>query len=106
VNCTDLLAKLNDYFEGDIEPALMAEIESHLGTCQHCEVVVTTTRKTVNIYRGNQMYEMPQELADRMRAAIMDRCRKTGRLPEVDHSVAPKIEQDKLMAEAQTAPLK
>jgi hypothetical protein len=99
VNCTDLLAKLNDYFEGDIDPSLMAEINEHLGCCSHCEVVVTTTRKTVNIYRGSQVYQLPDELADRMRAAIMQRCMKTGRLPDVEHTVATPEHQAKVLAE-------
>jgi anti-sigma factor RsiW len=84
VNCTDFLAKLTDYFDGHIDPALMAEVKEHLGSCHHCEVVVDTTRKTIDVYRGSEAYEFPEELADRMRAAVMDRCRATGRLPDVE----------------------
>jgi anti-sigma factor RsiW len=84
VNCTDFLAKLTDYFDGHIDPMLLAEVKEHLGSCHHCEVVVDTTRKTIDVYRGSETYEFPEELADRMRAAVMDRCRATGRLPEVE----------------------
>jgi anti-sigma factor RsiW len=84
VNCTDFLAKLTDYFDGQIDPALMAEVKEHIGSCHHCEVVVDTTRKTIDVYRGNQVYELPEDIAARMRAAVMDRCRATGRLPEVE----------------------
>jgi anti-sigma factor RsiW len=84
VNCTDFLAKLTDYFDGQIDPDLLAEVKQHLGTCHHCEVVVDTTRKTIDVYRGNQTYDFPEELAVRMRAAVMERCRSTGRLPEVE----------------------
>jgi anti-sigma factor RsiW len=74
VNCTDFLAKLTDYFDGQIDPDLLAEVKQHLGSCQHCEVVVNTTRKTIDIYRGHQPYEFPEELSSRMRSAIMARC--------------------------------
>jgi len=84
VNCTDFLAKLTDYFDGQIDPDLLAEVKQHLGTCHHCEVVVDTTRKTIDVYRGNQTYDFPEELAVRMRAAVMERCRSTGRLPDVE----------------------
>ena len=84
MNCTDFLAKLTDYFDGQIDPDLLAEVKQHLGTCHHCEVVVDTTRKTIDVYRGNQTYDFPEELAVRMRAAVMERCRSTGRLPEVE----------------------
>ena len=49
MNCTDFLAKLTDFFDGQIEPDLLAEVKEHLGTCHHCEVVVNTTRKTIDI---------------------------------------------------------
>jgi anti-sigma factor RsiW len=74
VNCTDFLAKLTDYFDGQIEPDLLAEVKEHLGTCHHCEVVVDTTRQTIDIYRGQQHYDFPEDLSSRLRSAIMARC--------------------------------
>jgi anti-sigma factor RsiW len=74
VNCTDFLAKLTDYFDGQIDPDLLTEVKEHLGTCHHCEVVVNTTRKTIDIYRGQQAYEFPEDLSTRLRSAIMARC--------------------------------
>jgi anti-sigma factor RsiW len=84
VNCTDFLAKLTDYFDGQIDPALLAEVKEHLGSCHHCEVVVDTTRKTIDVYRGSQTYEFPEELSSRLRAAVMERCRVSGTLPDVE----------------------
>jgi Putative zinc-finger len=76
VNCTDFLAKLTDFFDGNIEPELMVEVKEHLGSCHHCEVVVDTTRKTIEVYRGAEIYEFPDDLSTRLRAAIMARCEK------------------------------
>ncbi len=83
MNCTEFLAKLTDYFDGQIDPSLLAEVKAHLGTCHHCEVVVDTTRKTIDVYRGAASYEFPEELACRLRAAVMERCRATGKLPDI-----------------------
>ena len=74
MNCTDFLAKLTDFFDGNIERELLAEVEEHLGHCHHCEVVVDTTRHTIDIYRGNEIYEFPDELSSRLRTAVMARC--------------------------------
>jgi anti-sigma factor RsiW len=74
VNCTDFLAKLTDFFDNQIDPDLLAEVKEHLGTCHHCEVVVNTTRKTIDIYRHQQPYEFPEDLSNRLRSAIMARC--------------------------------
>jgi anti-sigma factor RsiW len=79
VNCTDFLAKLTDYFDGQIDPDLLVEVKEHLGSCHHCEVVVDTTRLTIDIYRGHQPHEFPEELSNRLQTAIMDRCRAVGK---------------------------
>jgi anti-sigma factor RsiW len=77
VNCTDFLAKLTDFFDGNIEPDLLTEVKEHLGACHHCEVVVDTTRKTIEVYRGAEIYEFPDDLSLRLRTAIMARCEKS-----------------------------
>ena len=75
MNCTDFLAKLTDYFDGQIEAELLDEVKQHLSSCHHCEVIVDTTRMTIDVYRSNEPYEFPEELSDRLRSAVMDRCR-------------------------------
>jgi anti-sigma factor RsiW len=82
VNCTDFMAKLTDYFDGQVEPDLLKEVEEHLGVCHHCEVVVNTCRKTINIYRDNEVYEIPDELSERLRTAVKQRCESIGRKPD------------------------
>jgi len=79
VNCTEFLAKLTDYFDGQIDPDLLAEVKQHLCTCHHCEVVVDTTRKTIDIYRGHESYNLPEDVSTRLRAAIMERCKACGK---------------------------
>jgi anti-sigma factor RsiW len=79
VNCTEFLAKLTDYFDGRIDPDLLAEVKQHLCSCHHCEVVVDTTRKTIDIYRGHEPYDLPEALSTRLRSAIMERCKACGK---------------------------
>jgi anti-sigma factor RsiW len=96
VNCTEFLAKLTDYFDGQIEPELLAEVREHLGSCHHCEVVVSTTQQTISIYRHQQPYDVPEDLASRLRAAVMKRCAeadlpgKRGRAAEVTQHLPPR----------------
>ena len=47
MTCTDFLAKLTDFFDGNVPPALMAEVEQHIAECKHCEVVLDSTTKTI-----------------------------------------------------------
>jgi predicted anti-sigma-YlaC factor YlaD len=77
VTCTEFLAKMTDYFDGTVDASLLAELRAHLCECSHCEVVVNTTQQTIQVYRDHQLYEyeMPETLRDRIRTAIMAKCR-------------------------------
>jgi hypothetical protein len=59
-----------------VTPELRAELHQHLGRCEHCKVVFDTTRKTIEIYRCHEIYDLPSSLRDRLHAAIMARCKK------------------------------
>ena len=74
MNCTDFLSQLTDYFDGQISPELLEEVRAHTAGCSHCEVVLNTTRQTIEIYRGNEVYEVSDEFRERLHSAIMRKC--------------------------------
>jgi anti-sigma factor RsiW len=76
VTCKEFLALLDDLIDDSVSPETRTELQAHLGHCGHCEVVLDTTRKTIEIYRANEIYELPADLRDRLHAAIMTRCKK------------------------------
>jgi anti-sigma factor RsiW len=67
---------MTDYFDGKIAPDLLQEVRAHLCECSHCEVVVNTTRQTIEVYRDNEIYEFSPELRERLHSAIMAKCVK------------------------------
>ncbi|HET9840211.1 MAG TPA: zf-HC2 domain-containing protein [Candidatus Angelobacter sp.] len=76
MKCKDFLKELTDYLDGKISDSLKAELDDHLHWCHECHVVVNTTQKTIEIYRDNQLYELPEALRTRLHQAIMVKCRK------------------------------
>ena len=74
MNCTELLSHLSDYFDGEISQELKTELEAHTAGCTHCEVVVDTTRQTISVYKGTELYELSPELREHLHTAIMARC--------------------------------
>ena len=62
MTCKEFLASLDDLIDGTVTPELRTELQTHIGKCGHCEVILNTTRKTIEIYR--------------LHAAIMARCKK------------------------------
>ena len=74
MTCTDFLSKLTDYFDGHISAALLDEVREHTAACHHCEVVLNTTRQTIEVYRDNEIYSLSSEFQERLHTAIMKRC--------------------------------
>lgn len=76
MTCTEFLALLDDLIDDTASRDLRADLQEHVRGCEHCEVTLSTTRKTIQIYRSHQLYEMPAGLRERLHAAIMARCKK------------------------------
>ena len=67
---------LDDMIDDTVTTEMRADLQEHLHGCEHCEVTLNTTRKTIQIYRSHEIYEMPSGLRERLHAAIMSRCKK------------------------------
>jgi hypothetical protein len=76
MTCTEFLALLDDLIDDTASREMRADLQEHVRDCEHCEVTLSTTRKTIQIYRSHQLYEMPTGLRERLHAAIMARCKK------------------------------
>ena len=76
MKCSEFLALLDDLIDESLTPEVRAEFEQHLRGCGHCEVILNTTRKTIEIYRSHEIYDLPAGLRERLHAAIMARCKK------------------------------
>jgi len=76
VTCTEFLAQLDEMLDPRITGPLRTDLEEHLRSCEHCEITLNTTRKTIEIYRSHELYELPDDLRERLHKAILAKCRK------------------------------
>ena len=76
MTCTEFLAQLDDLIDDVVTAKMRADLQEHLRGCEHCEVTLNTTRKTIEIYRSHEIYELPTGLRERLHKAIMERCKK------------------------------
>ena len=66
MKCEELLKMLNDYVDGEIDVAVCKEFEKHLAGCNPCQIVVDNVRKTITLYRGKDVYELPADFRRRL----------------------------------------
>ena len=74
MKCTEFLNELTNYLDGALDDRTKSELEDHLAWCHNCYVVCDTTRKTIEIYRNSELYELPNDLRGRLQSAIMAKC--------------------------------
>ncbi len=74
MTCTDFLKELTDYLDATIDASTQAELEDHLAWCHNCYVICNTTKKTIEIYRDSQLYELPEDLRTKLEVAILSKC--------------------------------
>ncbi|HXE90611.1 MAG TPA: zf-HC2 domain-containing protein [Terriglobales bacterium] len=77
MNCTRFLQELADYLDGTLDTETRAELEEHLVWCHNCYVVCDTTKKTIQIYRDRQPYDLPEPLRLKLQAAIISKCKSS-----------------------------
>lgn len=70
VECNEHLDCLSDYVDGELDPALCAEIERHMAECGDCRIVVDTLRKTISLYRNYGHAELPPDTKERLYAVL------------------------------------
>lgn len=70
------MAQLDDLLDGEVSVTLRADLEEHMRGCEHCEITLNTTRKTIEIYRKHEIYELPEDVRARLEQAILAKCRK------------------------------
>ena len=79
MKCAELLAALNEYVDGTVDPAICEEFEKHMAGCNPCQVVVDNIRKTITLYKEGQPIELPATFRQRLHAALQQRWRETHR---------------------------
>ena len=70
VNCETVLEQLSNFIDEEIDPALRAEIETHLKTCKRCSVLHDSLRKVVVIVADERAFEIPVGYSERLHAFI------------------------------------
>lgn len=73
MKCEELLALLNEYVDGTVDPGICEAFEEHMAGCNPCQVVVDNIRKTIVLYKEGVPYELPIPFRERLHQALRDK---------------------------------
>jgi len=76
MKCQEILKVLNEYVDGQLDPGVCEELQKHLQGCDPCRIVVDNIRKTISLYKDDEVYELPADFKARLHDALKDKWRK------------------------------
>jgi RNA polymerase sigma-70 factor, ECF subfamily len=66
MKCEELLAALNEYVDGELDPGICDPFQEHLQDCNPCQIVVDNIRHTIRLYKAEAQFELPPMLHERL----------------------------------------
>lgn len=73
LTCKDFLNELNDYLDDSTRPEVRQELQHHVNECPNCWVVLDTTKRTIQVFKGDEPQELSTEMHDRLMNAVQRR---------------------------------
>lgn len=70
LTCKEFLSELSDFLDEATDREIKAKLESHIAECPNCFVICDTTKKTISVYKGMKSCTIPQDVHERLMAAV------------------------------------
>jgi anti-sigma factor (TIGR02949 family) len=70
VTCKEFLQELNAYLDESVDPETRKHWQEHVNACPNCFVIVDTTQKTLQVYKGMVPQSIPDDVRNRLWQAL------------------------------------
>jgi len=74
MECKELLEKLSEYIDGELDPKLCADLENHMADCNPCLIFVNTFKKTLSLFKYASSEPLPKEVHLRLHDYLKKNC--------------------------------
>jgi hypothetical protein len=61
---------LNDFLDESTDPELRKELQNHVNECPNCWVLLDTTKRTIQVYKGQDPQQIPDDIHTRLIEAV------------------------------------
>lgn len=72
IDCSQIIAQLSDYLDGEVSPETRQLVEKHLTKCHRCSVVYSTTRQTLRIVTDCGAFAIPVAVGTQLHARMKE----------------------------------
>ena len=73
IRCRQMLRRLSDYIDGELDPSICRSIEAHMPDCRPCRAFIRSLRKSVRILNksGRRAARPPERLRRELRKRLL-----------------------------------
>lgn len=79
ISCSDFIAEIGNYLDGEVATEVRAKLQEHLAHCQTCTILVDSARKTLRIVTDAGSFDLPETTFRPIADRIMARIRETAK---------------------------
>jgi len=70
LTCRQFLQELNDFLDESTDQDMKRKLQAHVSECPNCFVIVDTTRRTLEVYKGMEPQAIPDNVRTRLWLAL------------------------------------
>ncbi len=70
LTCKEFLQEISDFLDENVDQELRQKLETHISHCPNCFVILDTTKKTIQVYKGIDAQPIPADVHQRLMVAI------------------------------------
>jgi anti-sigma factor RsiW len=74
MKCGEILEKLSEYIDGELDPKLCQDLETHMQDCHPCLIFINTLKKTITLYQYAGHEPLPKEVHLRLHDYLKKEC--------------------------------
>ena len=92
LTCRQFLQELNEFLDENTDQDMKQKLQRHVSECPNCFVIVDTTRRTLEVYKGMEPQAVPENVKARLWLALERKmaAQKEPRLADTPPADAPK----------------
>jgi PAS domain S-box-containing protein len=75
LSCAEFLTEFGEYLEDAADPQLRIRLEEHLHECKTCQVIMDSTRRTIQFVTENESFTLPCGATEPLVSQVMARIR-------------------------------
>jgi anti-sigma factor RsiW len=73
--CKEILDKLSDYIDGELDPKICRDLEEHMKDCNPCLLFIDSLKKTITLYKYAAAEPLPKEVHLRLHEYLKKECK-------------------------------